>query len=59
MSVDVTAVVAEISAQSEAIVALGSAVLLVFVGLKAFRWIGQALSGDARDARDQMRSYDD
>ena len=43
-AVDVAAVVTDIAAQSAPISLVGSAVLLVFVGVKAFQWVRKALS---------------
>ena len=42
-AVDVTDVVAHISAQAAPIAAIGAAVLLVYVGIKAFKWVRRAL----------------
>ena len=42
-AVDVTAVVSDIAAQAAPIAAIGSAVLLVHVGIKAFKWVRRAL----------------
>lgn len=44
-AVNVSSVVAEIQAQGTAIAAVGGAVLLVLVVIKAFRWVRQALGG--------------
>ena len=43
-AIDVAGVVTDISAQLTPIGLIGSAVLLVFVGVKAFRWVRGALS---------------
>lgn len=43
-AVDVTAIVTDIGAQVAPIVAIGGAVLLVMVSVKAFRWVRSALS---------------
>jgi hypothetical protein len=43
-AVDVAAVVTDIGAQAAPIAAVGAAVLLVFVGIKAFKWVRRALS---------------
>ncbi len=43
-AVDVTAVVTDIGAQVASIIAIGGAVLLVMVAVKAFRWVRAALS---------------
>ena len=42
-AVDVTAVVSDIAAQAAPIAAIGAAVLLIYVGIKAFKWVRQAL----------------
>lgn len=42
-AVDVAAVVTDIGAQVAPITAIGGAVLLVFVTIKAFRWVRSAL----------------
>lgn len=42
--VDVTAVVTDIGAQIAPIVAIGGAVLLVLVAVKAFKWVRAAFS---------------
>ena len=42
-AVDVTDVVADIAAQAAPIAAIGSAVLLVHVGIKTFKWVRRAL----------------
>lgn len=43
-AVDVTAVTADIAAQAAPIAAVGTAVLLVYLGIKAFKWVRRALS---------------
>lgn len=43
-AVDVAAVVTDIGAQATPIGLIGAAVLLIFVGLKAFKWVRRALS---------------
>ena len=43
-AVDVTAVVADIGAQAAPIGLIGAAVLLIYVGVKAFQWVRRALS---------------
>lgn len=43
-AVDVSNVVTEIGAQTPSIVAIGGAVLLVVVAVKAFQWVRRALS---------------
>lgn len=43
-AVDVANVVTDINAQIASIVAIGGAVLLVVVSVKAFRWVRSALS---------------
>jgi hypothetical protein len=40
----VTAIVTDIGAQMSSITAIAAAVLLIFVGLKAFKWVRRALS---------------
>ncbi len=40
----VTAVVADIAAQAAPIALIGTAVLLLTVGIKAFKWVRRALS---------------
>ena len=42
--VDVGAVVSDIAAQAGPIGLIGAAVLLIFVGVKAFKWVRGALS---------------
>ena len=43
-AIDVAAVVTDISAQAAPIALIGGAVLVVYVGIKAFRWVRGALS---------------
>ena len=43
-AVDVGAVVTDIGAQAVPIGLIGAAVLLIFVGVKAFQWVRKALS---------------
>lgn len=43
-AIDVTTVVADISAQAAPVAAIGAAVLVLFVGIKAFKWVRKALS---------------
>ena len=43
-AIDVADVVTDIAAQSAPIAAIGSAVLLLYVGIKAFKWVRKALS---------------
>lgn len=43
-AIDVAAVVADIGAQAAPIALIGSAVLLLVVGIKAFKWVRRALS---------------
>lgn len=43
-AVDVGAVVSDIAAQAAPIASIGAAVLLIFVGVKAFQWVRRALS---------------
>ena len=42
-AVDVSAVVTDIAAQAAPIAAIGAAVLLIYVGIKAFKWVRRAL----------------
>lgn len=42
-AVDVSAIVTDIAAQSVPIALIGMAVLLIFVALKAFKWIRRSL----------------
>ena len=43
-AVDVTAVTTDIAAQAAPVAAIGAAVLLIYVGVKAFHWVRRALS---------------
>lgn len=43
-AVDVTAVTTDIAAQAAPIAAVGAAVLILYVGIKAFKWVRKALS---------------
>lgn len=43
-AIDVTAVVTDIAAQSVPIGLIGGAVLVIFVAVKAFKWVRAALS---------------
>lgn len=43
-AIDVTAVVTDIAAQAAPIGLIGGAVLLIFVAVKAFKWVRRALS---------------
>lgn len=43
-AVDVTSVVTDIGAQAAPVAAIGGAVLLIYVGVKAFQWVRRALS---------------
>lgn len=43
-AIDVTAVVTDIGAQATPIAAIGAAVLLLVVGIKAFKWVRRALA---------------
>ena len=43
-AVDVSSVVTEIEAQAAPIAAIGAAVLILYVGIKAFKWVRRALS---------------
>lgn len=43
-AIDVASVVTDISAQAAPIALIGGAVLVVYVGIKAFRWVRGALS---------------
>ena len=43
-AVDVTNVVSDITAQGASIAAVGAAVLILYVGVKAFKWVRMALS---------------
>lgn len=42
-AVDVEAVVTDIGAQAASVAAIGAAVLLLLVGIKAFKWVRQAM----------------
>lgn len=42
-AIDVTAVVTEISGTAAPIAAIGAAVLIVMVGIKAYRWVRRAM----------------
>lgn len=43
-AVDVSAVVTDIGAQATPIAAIGAAVLILMVGIKAFKWVRKAMS---------------
>lgn len=43
-AIDVSDIVTDISAQAGPIALIGGAVLVVYVGIKAFRWVRGALS---------------
>lgn len=43
-AIDVSGVVTEIQAQSPSIALIGGAVLIIFVAVKAFKWVRKALS---------------
>ena len=43
-AIDVTAITTEIAAQAAPVAAIGAAVLLLVVGIKAFQWVRRALS---------------
>lgn len=43
-AIDVADVVTDIGAQAVPVAAIGAAVLLLFVGIKAFKWVRKALS---------------
>jgi hypothetical protein len=43
-AVDVDAVVTDIGAQAAPVAAIGAAVLLLLVGIKAFKWVRRAMS---------------
>lgn len=43
-AVDVTGVVTDIGAQMASVTAVAAACLLIFVGVKAFKWVRRALS---------------
>ena len=42
-AIDVTAVVTEISGTAAPIAAIGAAVLIVMVGIKAYKWVRRAM----------------
>lgn len=44
-AIDVADVVAKIAAQATPIAAIGAAILVVVVGIAAFRWVRRAISG--------------
>ena len=43
-AIDVTAITAKIDDQATPVGLIGAAVLLLFVGIKAFKWVRRALS---------------
>lgn len=43
-AIDVADVVTDIEAQAAPIALIGAAVLILFVGIKAFKWVRRALS---------------
>lgn len=43
-AIDVAAVVTDIEAQAAPVALIGAAVLILFVGIKAFKWVRKALS---------------
>lgn len=43
-AIDVASVSTDIAAQAAPVAAIGAAVLLLFVGIKAFKWVRRALS---------------
>ena len=43
-AIDVAAVTTDIAAQGAPVAAIGAAVLLLYVGIKAFKWVRKALS---------------
>lgn len=43
-AIDVTSVVSDIEAQAAPVALVGAAVLILFVGIKAFKWVRRALS---------------
>lgn len=43
-AIDVTSVTTDIAAQAAPVAAIGAAVLLLVVGIKAFKWVRAALS---------------
>lgn len=42
-AVDVTSVVTDIGAQAASVASIGAAVLLLLVGIKAFKWVRRAM----------------
>lgn len=43
-AIDVTTITTDIAAQAAPVAAIGGAVLLLYVGIKAFKWVRKALS---------------
>lgn len=43
-AIDVAAITTDIAAQAAPVAAIGGAVLLLYVGIKAFKWVRKALS---------------
>lgn len=43
-AIDVTAVVTDIGAQAAPVALIGGAVLILLVGIKAFKWVRRAMS---------------
>lgn len=43
-AVDVTDITADIAAQAAPVAAIGAAVLVLLVGIKAFKWVRKAMS---------------
>lgn len=43
-AIDVSSVVSDVEAQASPIAMIGGAVLILFVGIKAFKWVRKALS---------------
>lgn len=43
-AIDVSDITTDIAAQATPVAAIGAAVLLLFVGIKAFKWVRKALS---------------
>lgn len=43
-AIDVAAVTTDIAAQAAPVAAIGAAVLLLYVGIKAFKWVRKSLS---------------
>lgn len=43
-AIDVSSIVDDIEAQAAPVALIGAAVLLLFVGIKAFKWVRKALS---------------